>query len=87
MEGMGGPVTGGGDPGEDVGTAAGAQGVVRSRPLVERLGMAAVALVLSVLFGAVAVFAWLGGEVFLAVMAGIGALMTVWAGAMSLRRG
>ena len=87
MEDMGGPVTGGSDRGEDASTAVGAEGSLRSRPWVERLGMAAVALVLSVLFGAVAVFAWLGGEVFLAVMAGIGALMTVWAGGMSLRRG
>jgi len=57
------------------------------RPLVERLGMAFVALVIAVLFGGMAVAAWIGGEGFLAVMAGIGALMTAWAGAMTLLRG
>jgi hypothetical protein len=57
------------------------------RPLLERLGMASIALVLAVLFGAVAAASWVGGELFLAVMAGIGALMTAWAGLITITRG
>lgn len=57
------------------------------RPLVERIGLAAVAGFLAVLFGGVAAAAWLGGEVFLAAMGAIGCLMTVWVGALTLFRG
>ncbi len=55
------------------------------RPLIERLGLAAVALVLSVLFGGVAAASWIGGEPFLAIMAAIGCAMTLWVGAITLR--
>ncbi len=57
------------------------------RPIIERIGLAAVALVLALLFGVVAAASWVGGELFLAAMAGIGFLMTVWVGAMTLIRG
>ena len=57
------------------------------RPLIERLGLAAIALVLGILFGGVSAASWVGGEPFLAVMAGIGCLMTVWVGAITLVRG
>jgi hypothetical protein len=57
------------------------------RPLVERIGLAAVAAVLAALFGGVAAAAWIGGEPFLAVMGGIGCLMTAWVGALTLFRG
>ena len=57
------------------------------RPLLERLGLAAIAAVLAVLFGGVAVAAWLGGEIFLAVMGAIGCLMTAWVGGLTLFRG
>ncbi len=57
------------------------------RPLVERIGMAAIAAVLAALFGGVAMAAWVGGEPFLAVMGGIGCLMTAWVGALTLFRG
>ena len=57
------------------------------RPIIERLGLAAVALVLALLFGGVAAASWVGGEPFLAVMAGVGCLMTVWVGALTLIRG
>lgn len=57
------------------------------RPWIERIGLALIALVLAVLFGAVAVASWFGGEVFLAAMGGIGCLMTVWVGALTLIRG
>jgi hypothetical protein len=49
--------------------------------------MAALALVIALLFGVVAVASWAGGEGFLAVMAGTGSAMTLWAGAMTVRRG
>lgn len=57
------------------------------RPFLERLGMAAIAVVLGLLFAGVAVAAYLGGELFLAVMAAIGSLMTLWVGALTLVRG
>lgn len=57
------------------------------RPLIERIGLAAIAAVLAVLFGGVAVAAWLGGEVFLAVMGATGCLMTAWVGGLTLFRG
>ncbi len=57
------------------------------RPLLERVGLAAVALVLGSVFGGVALAAWLGGEIFLAAMAGIGCLMTLWVGSLTLFRG
>ncbi len=58
-----------------------------SRPLIERIGLAAVAVVLALLFGGVAVAAWVGGEVFLAAMGAIGCLMTAWVGGLTLFRG
>jgi len=58
-----------------------------ARPLIERVGLAAVAGVLAVLFGGVAVAAWLGGEAFLAAMGAIGCLMTAWVGGLTLFRG
>jgi hypothetical protein len=56
------------------------------RPWLERAGLAAAATLFAVLFGGMAIAAWSQGEIFLAVMAGIGALMTVWAAIGSLRR-
>lgn len=57
------------------------------RPWVERIGLAAVAAILAALFGGVAAAAWLGGELFLAIMGAIGCLMTAWVGALTLFRG
>jgi hypothetical protein len=59
----------------------------RGRPLVERIGMAAIAIVLAALFGGVALAAFSGGEPFLGVMAAVGCLMTLWVGALTLFRG
>ena len=56
------------------------------RPLVERLGLAGVAVVVAAVFAGLAVAAWSEGERFLAVMAGIGALMTLWAAVGSALR-
>ena len=57
------------------------------RPLVERVGLGVLAVLLAAVFGGLAVVAVSGGEIFRGVMAGIGALMTIWAAASSLRRG
>jgi hypothetical protein len=57
------------------------------RPIIERIGLAAVALVLAILFGGVAAASWIGGELFLAVMGAVGCLMTLWVGTLTLFRG
>jgi hypothetical protein len=56
------------------------------RPLVERIGLAFIAVVLAALFAGMGVTAWIGNEGFLALMAGTGALMTLWAAGSSLFR-
>jgi hypothetical protein len=56
------------------------------RPLIERIGLGLIAAVIASVFGGLAAAALLSGEVFIGVMAGIGALMTVWAAAGTLRR-
>jgi len=60
---------------------------VDRRPLVERVGMAAIAAVLATLFGGVAAVSFVSGEPFLAIMAAIGAVMTAWVGLRTLVRG
>ncbi len=57
------------------------------RLFIERLGLAAVALFVGGLFTLMAGAAWVGEEGFLAVMAGLGGVMTFWAGFSTLRRG
>jgi hypothetical protein len=57
------------------------------RPILERIGLAAIALLLALMFGGVSVASWVGGEPFLAVMGGIGCLMTIWVGTLTLLRG
>jgi hypothetical protein len=57
------------------------------RPLVERIGLAGIAVVLAGLFGFVAVAAFGGGEPFLGIMGVVGCLMTMWVGALTLFRG
>ncbi len=49
--------------------------------------MASIALVIAVLFGGVGIAAFSGGEPFLGIMGAIGALMTLWVGAVTLMRG
>ncbi|MEW5989848.1 MAG: hypothetical protein AB1736_00695 [Chloroflexota bacterium] len=86
MEGLGWAVSRDSGPGQGAEGRSGASAGGR-RPLLERLGLAGIAVVLALLFGGVAVASWVGGELFLAVMAAIGALMTAWAGAITLFRG
>ncbi len=57
------------------------------RPLIERIGLALVALVLAALFAGVAAASFVGSEPFLGVMGAIGCLMVLWAGGMTLFRG
>jgi len=57
------------------------------RPMIERIGLALIAVVMAAAFGGVAIAAWVGGEVFLAVMGAVGCLMTAWVGGMTVRKG
>ena len=57
------------------------------RPWIERIGLAAIALFLASIFAVMAVASWAGGEPILAVMAGLGASMTVWAGIRTITQG
>ncbi len=77
------------DPGgpADPSRPADAQAARERRPMIERIGMAAIAVVLAALFGGVAIAAWAGGEPFLAVMGATGCLMTAWVGGLTLFRG
>ena len=59
----------------------------QARPVIERLGLAAIAVVLASLFGGVSAASWVGGEPFLVVMGGIGCVMTLWVGLLTLIRG
>ncbi len=72
---------------EDRATEARSTEARSRRPWLERIGLAAIAAVLAVMFGGVAAASWIGGEPFLAVMGGIGCLMTLWVGALTLLRG
>jgi hypothetical protein len=75
------------EPEPDPEAAESEPGPREPRPMVERIGLAFVALLLAVLFGVVSVASWVGGELFLAVMAGVGCLMTIWVGTLTLVRG
>ena len=57
------------------------------RSVLERLALGGIALVVAASFGGIGIAAFAGGEVFLGMMGGIGALMTMWAAASNLRRG
>jgi hypothetical protein len=60
---------------------------MRPRPLIERIGLAAIALVLGAIFAIVGVAAFVGGDPFLGVMGGIGTVMVLWVGGLALFRG
>jgi hypothetical protein len=75
-------------PGSVPGGVAGAPDASRERrPILERIGMAAVAVVMALLFGAVAAAAFIGGEYFLAAMGFVGCMMTLAVGGSTLLRG
>jgi hypothetical protein len=75
------------DPPPRTGATGTPPGRAARRPPVERVGMAAIAVVLAVLFGGVAALSFASGEPFLGVMAMVGTLMTAWAGLLTLLRG
>lgn len=60
---------------------------LRPRPMIERIGMAAIAVVMAAMFAVVGIAAFAGGEPFLGLMGAIGCLMVLWAGGMTLFRG
>ena len=74
------------DP-EPAPAAATAEPDRRPRPMIERLGLAVIALILASLFAVVALAAFVGGEPFLGVMGAIGCLMVLWVGGLTLFRG
>ena len=75
------------EPGEGPEPPSAPAALREPRPLIERIGLAAVALVLAAVFGGVAAASWVGGELFLAIMGAIGCAMTLWVGALTLLRG
>lgn len=64
-----------------------AHGATQPRPLVERVGMAAIAAGVGTLFAAMAAMSFVSGEPFLGAMSVVGALMTAWVGLRTLLRG
>jgi hypothetical protein len=75
------------DPGTAASAGPDATPDPRPRPLVERIGMALLAVVLAAMFAVVAMAAFAGGEPFLGVMGAIGCLMVLWVGGLTLFRG
>ena len=71
------------DPPPDVVAAAPRE----PRPIIERIGLAFIALLLAIMFGGISAASWVGGEPFLAIMGAVGCLMTIWVGTLTLLRG
>ena len=65
----------------------GGRAPVERRPWLERIGLAAIALVLFGLLSVMAVASWVGGEWILAAMSASGAVLTIGVGLMTLVRG
>jgi hypothetical protein len=57
------------------------------RPVIERLGLAGIAVVMAILFGIVGVAAIAGGEYILGAMGLVGCMMTLVVGGSTLLRG
>ena len=57
------------------------------RPVLERLGLAGIAVVMAILFGFVGVAAIIGGEYVLGAMGLVGCMMTLVVGGIPLLRG
>jgi hypothetical protein len=72
---------------EDVPAPRPAPDAFGRRPLIERLGLALIALSLGALFAVVGIASFVGGEPFLGVMGMIGCLMVLWVGGLTLFRG
>lgn len=59
----------------------------RPRPMIERIGLAFIALVMATMFAGVGLASFIGGELFLGVMGAVGCLMVLWVGGLTLIRG
>ncbi len=57
------------------------------RPMVERVGLAVIAVLIAAMFALVAGASFLGGEPYLGVMGVVGCLMVLWVGGLTLFRG
>ncbi len=68
-------------------TASAAEEAPGPRPWLERIGLAAIAVVMSALFAVVALAAGSGGEWILAAMSAVGAFVTIAVGLATLVRG
>ena len=55
--------------------------------MIERIGLALIAVVLASLFAVVSVASFAGGEPFLGVMGALGCLMVIWVGGLTLFKG
>lgn len=66
---------------------SGPGGPVERRPWLERIGLAAIALVLFGLLSVMAVASFAGGELILAAMSASGAVLTIGVGLVTLVRG
>ena len=75
------------EPGEPAPEVRPAPDAFGRRPLIERLGLAVIALGLGAMFAVVGVASFVGGEPFLGVMGLIGCLMVLWVGGLTLFRG
>jgi hypothetical protein len=64
-----------------------ADGGLERRPVLERLGLAGIAVVMAILFGIVGVAAVAGGEYILGAMGLVGCMMTLVVGGITLLRG
>jgi hypothetical protein len=73
------------DPAQD--EAGGPDQRPERRPWLERIGLAAIALVMGALLSVMGITAWLGGEWILAAMSASGAVLTVGVGLVTLVRG
>ena len=90
MTGPADPVRGGGPDRAAPDEPAGPTGPtvpVERRPWLERIGLAAIALVMFALLSVMAVAAWAGGEWILAAMSASGAVLTIGVGLVTLVRG
>jgi hypothetical protein len=57
------------------------------RPWLERIGLAAIALVMGAMLTLMGAVAWVGGEWILAAMSAAGAVLTIGVGLVTLVRG
>jgi hypothetical protein len=62
-------------------------GLPERRPWLERIGLAAIAMVMGALLAVMGIVAWAGGEWILAAMSASGAVLTLGVGLVTLVRG